>query len=279
MLGGLESRSRVLVSGVAVLVLVVPLVALLRDLLGWWLALAVIMASWAGFYVLLGRLVAAALAGLTGAAAAVAWAGAFITEQRRVPAREDVDDFIDFDDIYIDDPEGELLVWGLAESLYKLMGGKEGVVVVVVEDGVTMTSYPPERYVYIDTEELEAAEPPKAQRDQEAGIVAVTLDTGSFRLLSSAAKRGQGESVIVDSVDALRALYGLARALAQVVAGEGPLASYVAYKALLKAYSTGLLKLKTPSLLDELPFEDASTRRMVREQVAEELGLRGGRRE
>ena len=175
-----------------------------------------------------------------------------------------------------EDPEGELLVWALAHTLYKSMGGKEEVVVSIVEDGLPVSAYPPERYMYIDSEEAEEQEPPAAVRDSEAGVALVTLSPRQFKLLSTSAKAGEGEVVVIRDDEALEALYSMARALAQTLTGSRPLASYVAYKAILKASRRGFIKFNPEALIDKLPLEDAATRRRVREQVLEELKLQRG---
>lgn len=173
----------------------------------------------------------------------------------------------------MDDPEGELLVWALADTLYKAMGGKEELVVSVVDDGIPVTAYPPERYMYVDSEEAESQEPPRAVRDPDTGVALVTLSPRQFRLLAKAAKAGEGESVVVKDDETLEALYSMTRALAETMTGPSPLASYVAYKAILKASRKGVIRFDPEDLLDKLPLEDAATRRRIKEQVSEELRL------
>ncbi len=275
MLGGLDARLKLLVSALAVLVLVVPLVALFRDVLGWEASAALIAASWAGFYLLMTRLAAAALTGLVKVAEAIEKASEAATGE----GGEGEEDFYiaagELEGI-VDDPEGELLVWALADTLYKAMGGNEDLVVSVVDDGIPVTAYPPERYMYVDSEEAESQEPPRAVRDPDTGVALVTLSPSQFRLLARAAKAGEGESVVVRDDETLEALYSMARALAEVVAGPSPLASYVAYKAILKASRRGAIRFDPEDLLDKLPLEDAATRRRIREQVSEELRLHHG---
>ncbi|GAB6148612.1 hypothetical protein [Stetteria hydrogenophila] len=256
----------------AVVALVVPVVALFRDILGWKASVGLIAASWAGIYLLLARLAATALGGLARIAEALEQAGGVavdeaVEELAGIPYRED--EGLEG----VDDPEGELFVWALARSLYKGMGGGEDVVLVVVDEGIPVTAYPPEAYMEVDSEEVEAQEPPRAERDPEAGMVVVTLSPNQFLQLSRAAKTGEGESLVVEDYGTLKTLYSLAKALAEAITGPGPLASYVAYKAILKAHERGYIRFNPEGLLDKLPLEDSHTRRRVREQVSEELSL------
>lgn len=273
MLGGLDARLKLLASSLAVVVLVVPLVALFKDVLGWEASVALIAASWAGFYILMTRLAAAALTGLVKVAEALERAGEAVADDDFGSDDEVSDD--EYDD-FIEDPEGELLVWALASTLYKAMGGKEDLVISVVDDGIPVTAYPPDKYMYVDSEEVESQEPPKATRDPETGLALVTLSPRHFRLFSKAAKEGEGESLVVSDDETLEALYSMARALAEVVTGPSPLASYVAYKAILKASRQGAIRFEPEDLLDKLPLEDAATWRKVKEQVSEELRLQRG---
>lgn len=270
MLSGLDARLRLLIASLVVVMLVVPLVALLKDYIGWQLSVALIAVSWAGFYLLTARLAAAALVGLVKVAEAIEKTSVAVAGEEELEGEDDYEDVVD-------DSEGELLVWALTSTLYKAMGGREEVVVAVVDDGIPITAYPPERYMNVDSEEVEEMEPPRAVRDQESGVVLVTLSPAHFRLLSRAAKAGEGESLVVSNDETLGALYTLARALAETITGPGTLASYVAYKAILRATRDGAITFNPENLMDKLPLEDAATRKRVREQVSEELRLsRGG---
>ncbi|MFP3171974.1 MAG: hypothetical protein RXQ79_02910 [Acidilobus sp.] len=115
--------------------------------------------------------------------------------------------------------------------------------------------------------ELEEPEEPEAELNGES--LTVKLPAHHFHNLARIAKGGDGEVAIVSSEDELRSLYLVAKAIAEAEIDDEGLASYSAYKAVLRMAKES--KLEVPQrLMDLMPFESRELRRKVREQVMEE---------
>ncbi len=186
--------------------------------------------------------------------------------------------FIDFDFYSFDDPEAELVygdssdealinVWGLASSLAQAMSKRPiEVAVVVLEDGVPVAVYPETAGIEIDDEDGQVR-----AVTGEGGRITVNIDVKSFRALAASIK--DGEQLVVRDRAALEALYSLAKALSEAIHGsDNPMKVYIAYKAIRALEERGALKIE-PELKARLPLEDEETRRRIREQVEEELGV------
>ncbi|MGC9209945.1 MAG: hypothetical protein ACP5FT_01565 [Acidilobus sp.] len=101
------------------------------------------------------------------------------------------------------------------------------------------------------------------------GRLIVRMDGRVYARLVNVVERGEGEVGVIEDEDELRALYEVAKAVAEAGIDEEGFASYAAYKALLKMMRQH--RLSVPERLrDLLPFEDRELRRRIREQVAEE---------
>ncbi len=278
-LAGVDVKVKALLALLAVLALVVPPLALLRDEIGLKAALAIIAASYAGFYLAFDRMAALLLSGAVGVARVVERvaeevAGEGEDEAGSLEAGEGPESLLEGEDFEIPRPSNAdaAMLWGLATSLYREMGGKLDVQVIIYDDeaevAASYPSYPhsEEEYIVVDDDLFTAV--------VDEGRVKVVTDVFSAAPLVRALRRGEGDTVVVEDEDEAMALYSLAKALASATLSEGleGLAPYLAYKAIVKLQRRGLIRFTSREVADLLPFEDKRTWSLVRQQVAEEIG-------
>ena len=133
----------------------------------------------------------------------------------------------------------------------------------------TLLVYPEPSDVEDEEGLYEPAEPDGVDATIKGRRLTVRLDSRHFILLASVVERGEGEVAVVDDEDELRAVYAVAKAIAQSVIDDEAFAAYTAYKALLRMMRSR--RLSVPERLrDLLPFEERDLKVRVRQQVAEE---------
>ncbi len=157
------------------------------------------------------------------------------------------------------------LVSGLAREMFKQI--RSTTLEVYLPD--TLLIYPEPG----DEEEAEGlyegSEPDGVEAVQRGERLIIRLDSRHFARLAEAVERGEGEATVVEDEDELRALYDVAKVIAESAMDDEAFASYAAYKTLLRMIRSR--RLSVPERLrDLLPFEERELRRRVREQVAEE---------
>ena len=133
----------------------------------------------------------------------------------------------------------------------------------------TLLVYPEPSGVEDEEGLYEPAEPDGVDANVRGRKLTVRLDSRHFILLASIVERGEGEVAVVDDENELRAVYAVAKAIAQSGIDDEAFAAYTAYKALLRMMRSR--RLSVPERLrDLLPFEERDLKVRVRQQVAEE---------
>ena len=135
----------------------------------------------------------------------------------------------------------------------------------------TLLVYPEPSNLEDEDEEglYEPAEPEGVDATMKGKRLTVRLDSRYFILLAGVVERGEGEVAVVDDEDELRAVYAVAKAIAQSAIDDEAFAAYTAYKALLRMMRAR--RLSVPERLRGLlPFEERDLKVRVRQQVAEE---------
>ena len=169
----------------------------------------------------------------------------------------------------IEGPEDEFLVYYFVSELARSMFRGLKRVRMEVEDGDAVFIYPEP-----SEDEMEGyQEFPEGLKEPAAtnsdGVLTLRLPYKYFALLAEPMRRGDGEVADVRSAEELRAMYLVAKSIALSEIDDEGLASYTAYKALVKMIRQG--RVSVPRELEELlPFESPDLRRKIREQVAEE---------
>jgi len=184
-----------------------------------------------------------------------------------------VDDSED-DLVYSEDSEEAMInVWGLASSLAGAMSRRRlDIALVVLDEGVPIAVYPETATVEIDDDDAQVR-----AVSGESGKITVNLDVRSFKALAASVR--EGEQVVIKDRGSLEALYSLAKALSEAIHGsDNPMKVYIAYKAIKALEEKGVIRIE-PELKARLPLEDEETRRRIREQVEEEMGLEKARGE
>ena len=169
----------------------------------------------------------------------------------------------------VEGPEDEFLVYYFVSELARSMFKGLKKVRMEVEDGDAVFIYPEPTEDEMEgyQEFPEGLKEPAATSSE--GSLTVRLPYKYFVLLAEPMRRGDGEVADVRSAEELRAMYLVAKAIALSEIDDEGLASYTAYKALVRMIRQG--RVSVPRELEELlPFESPDLRRRIREQVAEE---------
>ncbi|WP_148217199.1 hypothetical protein [Acidilobus saccharovorans] len=121
---------------------------------------------------------------------------------------------------------------------------------------------------YYSDADLDEPDEPEAELLDGDKLV-VKLPAKHFAQLVKVVQGGDGEVAVVNNEEELRSLYRVAKAIAEADINDEGLASYSAYKALLKMIRSSRLSVPE-QLKDLMPFESRDLRRRVKEQVMEE---------
>lgn len=182
---------------------------------------------------------------------------------------EDGDDEYDNEDVFL----VYYLVSNIAKEIY---GHLKSVEMVAFTDDLVLFYPEPfelglegdEGEDYYNDADLDEPDEPEAELLDGDKLI-VKLPAKHFAQLVKIVQGGDGEVAVVSNEEELRSLYKIAKAIAEADISDEGLASYSAYKALLKMMKNSRLSVPD-QFKDLIPFENRELRRKVREQVMEE---------